>query len=187
MSASPVVMEWLRDDPLPGVLPDPAIVFGGTRLLGEFVHAAATFPGGSLAIAVPFVRQGIADEGLLWDALRHGAIDVTVVTAGRRDAQTVVDEIGAHPWRSFLVRVRSRVHTKLYALVAPDGRGACLIGSHNLTRGGAARNHEAGTLFVSHRDQAVAGVIRACHDHVTTLARGAVTFHDTLRWPMGPA
>ena len=187
MSASPVVMEWLRDDPLPGVLPDPAIVFGGTRLLCEFVHAAATFPGGSLAIAVPFVRQGVADEGLLWDALPHGAIDVTVVTAGRRDAEAMVEEIGGLPWKSLLVRVRSRLHTKLYALLAPDGGGVCLVGSHNLTRRGAGRNHEAGTLFVSRRDQAVAGVVRACHEHVAALARGGMTFHDSLRWPTNPA
>jgi hypothetical protein len=168
-------------------MPDPAIVFGGTHLLAEFVHAAATFPDGSLAIAVPFVRHGVAGECLPWESLRHRAIDLTVITAAARDAQAVVDDVGPYPWRSLLVRVRSRVHTKLYALLAPDGGGVCLVGSHNLTWRGAAGNHEAGTLFVGRRDPAVGGVVRACHDHVASLAQGAVTFHDTLRWPTGPA
>jgi hypothetical protein len=187
MIASPIVMEWLRDDPLPAVLPDPVIVFGGTRLLAEFVHAAATFSGGALAIAVPFARHGVAGECLLWDALFHRDIDLTVITAGNRDAQAVVDELGVYPWKSLLVRVRSRLHTKLYARLAPDGGGVCLVGSHNLTRRGARGNHESGTLFVSRRDQAVGGIVRACHDHIAILARGATTFHDTLGWPTGPA
>jgi hypothetical protein len=177
----------MRNDPLPAVMPDPAIVFGGTRLLAEFVHAAATFPGGSLAIAVPFIRHGVAGEYLPWDSLRHRDTDVTVVTTARRDARALVEEIGGFPWRSLLVRVRSRVHTKLYALLASDGGGACLVGSHNLTRRGACGNHEAGTLFFTRGDLAVASVVWACHEHVAFLARGATTFHDTLRWPTGPA
>jgi hypothetical protein len=173
---------WFKEDPLPD-LPIPSIVVGGTRLLKEFLAIVASVDTpSSLAIAAPFVGLGIRDEIGTWSTLPHELLDLRLVTRSRRDSEVALSEVGRLPWRSLHIVTWPRLHAKLYAVLDAKGGGAALVGSHNLTPGGAHTNHEAGVLFNGGRDREVGQIVRACHDQIILLGRRGLVQADSLRW-----
>ncbi len=184
MSASLQLIEWFRADPLPAILPEPLVVIGGTALLEEFLTVPAGSPdGGELLLTTPFVGCTLLKDLPVWDMLPHRCIDLSVVTASAVHAQHFVVELGALPWRSFAVGIHPRLHAKLYTFVTPQNHAACLIGSHNLTQGGARVNAEAGVLLRSRGDSQVTRIIHSCRGQIMQLMREAETVTDTLHWP----
>lgn len=178
-------MVWFdRRNALSAIVPDPAIIVGGTGLLREFTNFVALSAGGRLSITSPFAGARIGKEIASWMSMPHEKLDVSVITNTSRDAATVEREIGSLPWRSLVIRVHARLHAKVYVLLTPEGAGACLVGSHNLTFAGAHTNEEAGIMFISTRDPDVSRVIQACDDQVSSLSRTASAFVDTVSWPM---
>ncbi len=113
----------------------------------------------------------------------HSLMDLTIVTSTRRDARTAADEIGPLPWRSMTIRIKPRLHAKLFAFLDRDGAGLCLVGSHNLTLGGAASNDEAGVLFTAPRDSDLLRAVHICEARVQRLAEQARACFDLLDWP----
>src|SRR5262249_24940699 len=142
----------------------------GTALLAEFLSfAATTTEKSSLAIAAPFIGPGIGHELAAWQSLPHELLDLHVVTKNERSARIALREIGGFRWQSIPIATLPRLHAKLYALLGARGGCACLIGSHNLTLGGARVNDEAGVLFSSINDKQVSGIVRACHERIIHL------------------
>src|SRR5262245_16305021 len=135
MSGTPSITVWFDGHDLPGIVPDAAIILGGTGLLRQFTNVVAVSAGGHLFIATPFAGTRIGTEITSWASMPHHQLDVSIITHTKGDAATVIDEIGSMPWRSLVIRVHSRLHAKIYLLLTPEGAGACLVGSHNLTRG----------------------------------------------------
>lgn len=184
MNRSTQVMEWFRDEPLPGIVPDTAIIVGGTILLSEFLAIpSSTTTGGQLSIAVPFVHEDVLDSCSVWARMPHASIDLVLVTCRSVDARRAVEAISAFAWRSLVVRFRRRLHAKMYCFLAPSGGGACLIGSHNLTGGGTQQNHEAGVLFVARSGAVIGEIVRACHERIARLNDASEKAIDTNHWP----
>jgi hypothetical protein len=184
MRSMPQVISWFRSAPLPGIVPDPAIILGGTRLLREFLTIASSAREQShLAVAAPFIGRGIGQEIATWETLPHRLLDLRVVTQSVGDARMACLEIGRFGWRSMTVVAYARLHAKLYTFMSASGGGACLVGSHNLTSGGARLNEEAGVLFVGSRDPELGQLIGACHDRILTLGSRGRVLVDSLRWP----
>ena len=180
MNQASALLEWFHNEVLPDVTKDASIVVGGTSLLREFLTIPASTPeGGQISIAVPFVGPGFATMLAAWELMPHARIDIVLVTAGQADARRGWNEIGRLPWRSVIIAVCRRLHAKVYAFVPPSGAAACLIGSHNLTRAAAARNHEAGVLLLASRDPQVAAIVSACQERVMQLMRAGKTYIDT--------
>lgn len=174
---SAMLVDGFSAVPSPVLLPDPAIVLGGTELLTEFLRiSAASRAGGKLSIVVPFVGRGIATAILPWRLMQHAAVDFLVVTSSTQAASIALNEFGGLPWRSFVVRVRSRVHSKVYCFLATSGPSACLVGSGNLTKAGLTTNREANVLFSATRDPGVGTVIKSCGDYIGVLSRDAKPF-----------
>jgi hypothetical protein len=186
MNSRPMLLEWFRGDRLPGTLPDAVIVAGGTRLLAEFLSlTTADRDGGELSIAVPNTRFPVAHELPEWKALPYSHIDLRLVTNGRGGAGRFLSEAGSLGWRSLVLHTRARLHSNIYTFIGAQGGGACLIGSHNLTRGGAQTNEEAGVLFRADRDPDIRRIIHSCNDQITQLIRDSDIYTDTMHWPSG--
>jgi hypothetical protein len=183
----PTFLSWYDSDRLPELLPDPAVIVGGTALLRQFIDIVALSSGGQLSIAAPFASKGMRSSIPSWESLPHGLLELSLLTNTRRDAATVLSEIGSLPWRSLRIGYLAGLHAKLYVIMTPGGTDACLVGSHNLTRSAALWNVEAGVLFVSRRGAEVTRVIQVCHDHIHSLATQSTTVIDTLRWPLAQA
>jgi hypothetical protein len=186
MSAVPALVEWFREEPLPSLLPDPVIVTGGTVLLREFLAiAAADNEGGQLRIASPFACCVLERDLPVWKTLPHQSIDLAMITSEPAQARQFMNDVGGLRWRSILVCSSSRLHAKMYAFVNARGGGACLIGSHNLTRGGARTNEEAGVLFRTRGDAHVGRIVNGCYTQIDQLIHKGELYTDTLRWPSG--
>lgn len=186
MKATPAFVEWFDRRSPPGLIPDPAVIIGGTSLLSHAVARATDMrTTGEIAIAAPWLSAGVTERMPSWGQLNHPGIDLLVVTRSRSEARRAMAELGGLPWKSLRVQIKRRLHAKLYAFVNEAGGGLCLFGSHNLTVAGITTNDEAGVMFVGSRNGDVASVIRACRDHIVQLAAEGETFHDTLRWPAG--
>ncbi|ACG75152.1 hypothetical protein AnaeK_3945 [Anaeromyxobacter sp. K] len=175
------VVEWFRDGPLPHIAPDPALVLAGTRGLSMFVeHIAATGQGGHLAIACAFADARVEGELAALKELPHSRIEVSVVTSSVDDAAATARLFRVHAWRGLDVRALRGMHAKIYAFVGDCGAGACLIGSHNLTPGGARHNSEAGVLFIGSRSAPAREIAHACCEYVFELGARATLVHDNL-------
>lgn len=180
------VVEWFRDSPLPHIVPDSALVLAGTRGLPMFVeHVLGTGQGGQLAIASAFAHASVAGELGPLAELPHARIDVSIVTSSGDDASTIARLLGVHPWRGFDARALRGLHAKIYAFVGDHGAGACLIGSHNLTAGGARHNTEAGVLFIGCRSAPARDIAHACCEYVFELGARATIVHDNLKYTEG--
>lgn len=181
----PRLLAWFRDGPLPSIVTGPSIVVGGTGLLREFLALAARIAEPcDLAVAAPFIGAGIARELRSWQALPHELLSVRET---RRDGLVAARELGPFKWRSLAINLHRRLHAKLYSVIRPSGGGVCLVGSHNLTTGGARTNEEAGVLFIGSRDPKLGEVIRACHDRIIHLSSRGTVLADSLRWPNNEA
>ena len=167
-------------DPL---LPRPGVIVGGTWMLNEFLNETASFGGGDLVVAVPFVQRLGVGISTAWSEMAHSDINVTLVT-GPADASRAWSELQQYPWKSVLVCQNRNLHAKLYSFMSNDGRGLCLIGSHNLTSRGLQENFEAGVLLVADRTSPVLqSTVRSCAQQVTELARRSRVLCDTTKWP----
>jgi phosphatidylserine/phosphatidylglycerophosphate/cardiolipin synthase-like enzyme len=159
-------------------------VVGGTPLLRYFLRRVAdrTLLGasGHLAMATPFVGADLREHLAALPHIAHERVDLLVVTAGARDARRCFEEFGELPWRSLQINVRSKVHAKIFSFSESTGGGVCLVGSHNLSRAGAASNEEAGVLFTGSSSSGTAAVIHACYETVVQFARKGVRFKDSL-------
>lgn len=189
MSAWPDLVEWFRDDVPPSVVPDPAVVPGGTALLSHFLSIVGGIDrgGGELAIAAPYVSRGVVDQLRGWHDMRHRDLDLLLVAAGSSDALSCREELGGLPWRSAKITVRPGLHAKLFAFVNAAGGGACPVGSHNLTLVASCSNHDAGVMFIGTRAPQIGRVVRACRAHIERLALHGRPHVDTIRWPVGRA
>jgi phosphatidylserine/phosphatidylglycerophosphate/cardiolipin synthase-like enzyme len=186
MKGSPAIVEWFRRDSPPALLPESAVIVGGTSLLAHAVASAAgAGDTGEIAIATPWVGDGVIGQLLGWGELDHAGIDLLVVTRSRTEARRALVELGKFPWKSVKIQVKRRLHAKLYAFLNKTGGGVCLFGSHNLTAAGSATNDEAGVMFVGTQDASVRTVIRACRDHIVELAGKGELYYDSMRWPVG--
>src|SRR5207302_54110 len=116
MNDSPAFIEWFRRDSPPALMPDPAVIIGGTSLLAHAV-ASATGIGayGEIAVAAPWVSAGVMDRLPGWRELDHAGIDLLVVTRSRTEARRALAELGQFPWKSLRIQVKRRLHAKLYA------------------------------------------------------------------------
>jgi phosphatidylserine/phosphatidylglycerophosphate/cardiolipin synthase-like enzyme len=177
------VLTWFSDREL-RMLPDSCVVVGGTQLLRHFLRGVADRTSfgasGHLVLGAPFVGANLSDHLAALPHIAHERVDVLIVTAGRGDAERCSKEFGQFPWRSIQINVRSKLHAKIFSFNESTGGGLCLVGSHNLTRGGAVRNEEAGVLFVGTGRSSTAQTIHACQERVIQIARESVRFSDSL-------
>ena len=184
MSSSNRIITWFRDDPLPSVIDDPAIVVGGTSILKEFLSVTSEDRiGGRLTIAVPFIGDGVLATASFWEFMNHPEIELRMVVRGQKDAAEAWQQISPFPWRSVQIGCLPRLHAKMYVFEKIGGGGAAMIGSHNLSYLGACGNQEAGVLIVSRRPGPAAVVISDLHDRVMSLLADSTAAVDTTAWP----
>jgi hypothetical protein len=116
-------------------------------ILGRFVAAALRATPVKLCLVSPWLAETDYDRlaTLLGHARRHRA-PVSIVT--RPSAVDPLRPLSALLDRqpSLQILVSDQLHAKLYVCQEQDGRGVALIGSANLTAGGA-RQAEAGVLL----------------------------------------
>jgi phosphatidylserine/phosphatidylglycerophosphate/cardiolipin synthase-like enzyme len=179
------LVTWFSDRE-PAMLSNNCVVVGGTQLLSYFLRGVAdrTSLGasGCLGLAAPFIGTSLREYLAALPHIAHGRVDLLIVTSGPRDAQRCVGEFGEFPWRSLQINIRSRLHAKIFSFDESTGGGLCLVGSHNLTRAGAAANEEAGVLFAGSTRSSTAAVIHACHDAIIRIAQKGERFRDSLRF-----
>lgn len=183
MIASSQVISWFRDDALPGIIADPAIVVGGTSLLKEFLGITGEgHSGGDLTIAVPFIGQGIRSTAALWESMAHREVDLRMVVGGERSVEEARKYIARFRWKSVVLGWKARLHAKMYVFQNGDGSGAAMIGSHNMSYLGACANQEAGVLIVSRRPGAISVIISSVYERVLSLLDDATIAIDTTTW-----
>jgi len=188
MSTQIPIEGWFREEPVPVLTPTPAVLVGGTPLLKDFFgRVAGNRVGGHLAIASPFVGRSIRYDLPAWEEMPHDLVDLHVVTNASGDAQTALDALGGFAWKSLLIQTRPRLHAKIYSFVPSLRGGICLVGSHNLSRGGALANLEAGVLFVSSNQVDFRFVSEICRGRIVDLGMSGRIFFDSLAWPEKPA
>jgi hypothetical protein len=183
---APALVEWFKRSTPPAVLPEPAVIVGGTALLAHAVSTATTMgTEGEIVIAAAWISAGVIDRMPIWGELSHRGFDLLVVTRSKAEATRALAELGKFPWRSLRIQVKRRLHAKLYAFLNKSGGGVCLFGSHNLTCAGVSTNDEAGVMFVGRQGSSLTSVIHACRDHIVELGAQGETFYDSLHWPEG--
>ena len=176
------LITWFADRE-PRMLPDSCVVVGGTGLLPYFLRRVAdrTSLGGSghLGLAAPFIGSNLCAYLAALPHIVHQRADVLIVTAGKSDAERCKEEFGRFPWKSIEISIRPKLHAKIFSFNETGGGGVCLVGSHNLTRGGAEAKEEAGVFFAGTSKSNTAPIIHACHDAVIKIARKGVRFSDS--------
>lgn len=181
MTAGLKLMEWFRDEPLPPLVDDPCVVVGGTRLLSEFLAVPALHAEGRLVMASAFVESGIVAAAAQWNAMPHRQIDLSLLTSSREDAEAAAREVGEFPWRSISINWLRGLHAKMYTFRTTSGCGACLVGSHNLTLGGARLNTECGVLFTANNQPTLASFIEGCEARTLQLISSAQLWTGSSR------
>ncbi len=165
------------------LLPQHAVIVGGTSLLEEFFQIVAMQEEGELTICTPFIDEAFTGTSSAWAEMKHPQIKVRVVTRQRRDATNAWSALRVFPWRSAEVWQCRNLHAKIYSFVSRGG-GVALVGSHNLTRQGLSVNIEAGVLFKALApDSELAATVIGCQEHVNCLAQHSRIFTDTKSWP----
>jgi len=181
MKGKPEIVEWFSGEPLPDVFQYPAIVLGGRGLLRDFMGLVArSRRGGKLHVATPFVTRAAFSVTGTWDVLRHDHTELKAVTQSRHAAMTIQERLAVYDWSAFEIRVCNRLHAKVYAYVATSGESACLVGSHNLSVAAAARNEEAGVLFVSTGKDSLGYLAPAWQRHIDELCLSGDDVTDRL-------
>jgi len=143
------LIEWTGNSSLPNLLPDPAVVFGGTRLLPSFLEFVASSNGGELLVASPYFEAPSRRFEDVWSLMPHREIDLFLKVRTTPDARRAARFIAQFPWRSIRISTQTNLHAKLYAFRGADQPGGiCLVGSHNLTPAACSANREAGVLFI---------------------------------------
>jgi phosphatidylserine/phosphatidylglycerophosphate/cardiolipin synthase-like enzyme len=108
---------------------------------------------------------------LEWSGLEHHQIDLLIVTSTEEAAENASEWLGRYRWRSLTIRIHRRLHAKLYAFSSERGAAISLVGSQNLTDGGAHNNLEAGVLVMGSADAGARAWADACRRHVEAVAR----------------
>ena len=179
------LVSWFRDDPLPLITKDPAVIVGGKSLLREFLGTILEDSnGGNLTIAVPFIGPGLAVPDF-WEAMNHAGIDLRLVVRGKKDAKEAAHFLRGFPWRSLQICRSPRLHAKLYIFEKSSGGGSVLVGSHNLSRSAAETNHEAGVLIVTRQTGFYSSIITNVCEAARTIIAGAKIIFDSSRWLSG--
>jgi phosphatidylserine/phosphatidylglycerophosphate/cardiolipin synthase-like enzyme len=159
--------EWTGDSPLPHLLPDPAVVFGGTRLLPSLLECVASSKGGDLLVATPFFEAPSETFEAVWHLMPHSDIDLLLKVRTLPDARRSARFLARFPWRSLRISTQKTLHAKLYAFrYADQPGGVCLVGSHNLTRAGCSRNREAGVLFIGRTSPDIQRMVDAVRAYI---------------------
>jgi len=165
------------------LIPQDAVIIGGTRLLYEFFHAVSLETNGQLALCTPFIDEAFTATSSVWAEMRHEQIDLRVLTKGRRDAWNAWSALRAFRWRSAEIWQCRNLHAKVYSFIS-SGSGFALVGSHNLTRQGLAVNMEAGVLFKAPTPLSeLMSPVVACQEYINRLVQQSRPFADTNRWP----
>lgn len=181
MNTRSEIIEWFKNEPVPGTFRNPAIILGGACLLKEFIDCIERSESkGDLSIVVPFISSEFFEKNDTWHNLHHKVIKLKIITRTLTSARIIRNKLGVYPWQSFDVRVLSSLHAKIYVFMHPNGGGVCLIGSHNFSVSAIKHNDEAGMLFLSNINDEVNTIIHAWHEQVEQLARQAVDIsHET--------
>jgi phosphatidylserine/phosphatidylglycerophosphate/cardiolipin synthase-like enzyme len=180
------IMTWFDKQPLSPLVPDPAIILGGTTLVNEFISLVEeSAQPGHLAIAVPFINPRLVNELRTWQGIVHQRLTCTIVTASSPASEDACRGLLALPWRSLTVQQSRTLHAKTYAFAGTSGFRAALVGSHNLTYAGTRHNQEAGVLLVSRMRTEVSTAIDRFIEHISTIGNGGTTLYDGTAWPEG--
>jgi hypothetical protein len=178
------VMTWFRNDSLPSIVDDPAIIIGGTSIVREFLAVVGQrSTEGRLSIAVPFVGEGVESSIGLWTSMNHAGIDLRIVLRSRSACEQAWKDFSNFSWKSVLIGWHPRLHAKMYAFENSAGGGAALIGSHNLSYSGLFGNEEAGVLFVSPHLGIMSVTISDLQDRILMLFSQSSIAVDTTSWP----
>jgi len=184
MIAAPHIISWFRSDPLPPVLADDFMIFGGTHLISLFLDSVVAMTGRrELGITVPFVEQGFAHACPEWKQVAHQDIDFFLVVRRRSDVDCAIAHLSMFPWRSLRIAREPSLHAKVFTCIGADGAAAALVGSHNLTRAGARTNYEAGLLMKTLRRSPTTSIIEELHDQGRHLLVTSDLQFDSSCWP----
>jgi HKD family nuclease len=172
--------------PLSPLVPDPAVIIGGTTLIHEFMRLVnESGQPGHLAIAVPFMNSRLVDELCTWQGIVQQRITCTIVTGAGSTSEDACRSLLSLPWRSVCIQKSRTLHAKAYAFVGANRFRVALIGSHNLTYGGTRHNQEAGVLFISRTQSELSTAIDSCVDQIRTTGNRGTTIYDSTTWPEG--
>lgn len=165
------------------LLPQRAVVIGGTPLLEEFLQLAAQHGSGDLSLCAPFIDRKFLDASSAWELMNHSGINLRIVTGHRMDATNAWSALRVFPWQSAEVWQCRNLHAKVYSFIFRES-GLALVGSHNLTRRGLSANIEAGVLLqaLGPGSELLSSVF-ACQEHVNSLKKHCKILIDTKRWP----
>lgn len=173
------VLTWFNRDTLCPLIPDHAVILGGTSLVHEFISLVEeSAQPGHLVIAVPYITATLVSEVRTWQGLVHARLDCTLVTRNTNNASC--HNLRSLPWRSLRLKQDQNIHAKTYGFTGEHGYRAALIGSHNLTFAGTTHNREAGVLLISRTPSELSTVIDEC---ITQITESGTTRYDTLAWP----
>lgn len=173
------ILTWFNKDALCPLIPDHAVIIGGTTLVREFISLVEeSVQPGHLVIAVPYITATLIAQVGTWQGVIHERLDCTLVT--RNATSPACRTLQSLPWRSLRLQQDNDIHAKTYGYIGEYGYRAALIGSHNLTFAGTMHNREAGVLLISRTPSELTTVIDECITHVTTNSN---TRYDTMTWP----
>lgn len=173
------VLSWFSRETLCPLIPDHAVIVGGTGLVHEFISLVEeSAQPGQLIIGVPYITASLITEMKTWQGIVHERLDCTFVTrnADAKSCRT----LQSLPWRSLRLQQDKDIHAKTYGFIGAYGYRAALIGSHNLTFAGTMHNREVGVLLISRRPSELTTVIDECITHITA---NGITRYDTRTWP----
>jgi phosphatidylserine/phosphatidylglycerophosphate/cardiolipin synthase-like enzyme len=154
------MLTWMLDAPIPNIVRPPFAVVGGTFLLKDFfARVSNCSEPAEILICSPFVDQEISDVGSTLANIPHGRISLNILTTDNKNAAKAYVLLGRFPWASIFVGQMETLHAKIYLFSSARPEHLCLVGSHNLTKSGFARNFEAGILMGSTGGDAISECI----------------------------
>jgi HKD family nuclease len=174
-------LSWMVDAPLPNILHPPFAVVGGTVLLKEFFARVSNCSDpGEIWICSPFIDQEISDVANSLANLSHDQISLSILTSDNKNAANAYALLGRFQWASIFVGKIEALHAKIYLYCSARPEWLCLVGSHNLTKPGFARNFEAGVLLGSVGADAISDAILQLRGTLQIEIRGSAAFNPDL-------
>lgn len=138
----------------------PCIIIGGTPLLQNFLEEAGSLTSCTeIWICSPFVDGKAASLLPRLALLASPSVTLNFITSSESAIRTAWKVLTPLPWRDFSFGLYEGWHAKIYLAMGRDNGRICLTGSHNFTEAGAARNVEAGVLFISYGKDEVADTV----------------------------
>lgn len=181
-----MIVTCFERDQLSPLVPDPAVIVGGTNLLSEFMaHVEHSGQSGRLGIAVPFISPNFIKQARVWGETLAPRVACSIVTGLSPKTEKACRAFLELPWSSLEMWQSPNLHAKTYAFIGSHGFAVALIGSHNLTLAGSSHNDEAGVLLLSRAKTQVSLAIEYCFEHIKNLGRRGTQVYDSTTWPEG--